>query len=200
MNVTQFAKGRHRIIQSQLRNFQIWEVTIQNIVNEGTVVKKGDWVYLGSDGFQDQFGGLRGKKFGSSKLHVLLKTVSKYDGGQQKIFLKDHLETWSAKREQTDDICLMGIQFGAMVGMNMEMLPLHNQGKKRESVSRVMVLKRNHQKLATGSGESIIEQKQLKRSVSIEFGDYRATSGDFNVREQGCSPDIRVSYDRAVFL
>ncbi|HRG09442.1 MAG TPA: RND transporter, partial [Cyclobacteriaceae bacterium] len=28
----------------QLRNFQIWEVTIQNIISEGTVVKKGDWV------------------------------------------------------------------------------------------------------------------------------------------------------------
>jgi HlyD family secretion protein len=29
---------------SGLRNFQIWQVTIQNIVDEGTVVKKGDWV------------------------------------------------------------------------------------------------------------------------------------------------------------
>lgn len=28
----------------QLRNFQIWQVTIQNIVDEGTVVKKGDWI------------------------------------------------------------------------------------------------------------------------------------------------------------
>jgi HlyD family secretion protein len=28
----------------QLRNFQIWQVTIQNIIEEGTVVKKGDWI------------------------------------------------------------------------------------------------------------------------------------------------------------
>lgn len=28
----------------QLRNFQIWQVTIQSIVNEGTLVKKGDWI------------------------------------------------------------------------------------------------------------------------------------------------------------
>lgn len=28
----------------QLRNFQIWQVTIQNIIDEGTVVKKGDWI------------------------------------------------------------------------------------------------------------------------------------------------------------
>jgi len=97
-------------------------------------------------------------------------------------------------------VCLLSVQFGAIIGMENELVPLRNQGNKRESVSRVMVLKRNHQKLATGSGDSIVEQKQLKRSVSIEFGDYRATSGDFNVREQGCSPDIRVSSDRAVFI
>jgi HlyD family secretion protein len=40
----------------QLRNFQIWEVTIQNIINEGTVVKKGDWVAtLDRSDFQTKF-------------------------------------------------------------------------------------------------------------------------------------------------
>jgi multidrug resistance efflux pump len=29
---------------SSIRDFQIWQLTIQNIVDEGTVVKKGDWV------------------------------------------------------------------------------------------------------------------------------------------------------------
>lgn len=39
------AKNSVKILGPQaLRNFQIWQVTIQNIVNEGTVVKKGDWV------------------------------------------------------------------------------------------------------------------------------------------------------------
>ncbi|MBX2915954.1 MAG: HlyD family efflux transporter periplasmic adaptor subunit [Cyclobacteriaceae bacterium] len=40
----------------QLRNFQIWEVTIQNIISEGTVVKKGDWVAtLDRSDFQTKF-------------------------------------------------------------------------------------------------------------------------------------------------
>jgi len=39
------AKNSVKIMGPQaLRNFQIWQVTIQNIVAEGTVVKKGDWV------------------------------------------------------------------------------------------------------------------------------------------------------------
>jgi len=40
----------------QLRNFQIWQVTIQNIVSEGTVVKKGDWIAtLDRSEFQKKF-------------------------------------------------------------------------------------------------------------------------------------------------
>lgn len=39
-----------------LRNFQIWQVTIQSIVDEGTVVKKGDWVAtLDRSEFQNKF-------------------------------------------------------------------------------------------------------------------------------------------------
>ncbi|NOT77054.1 MAG: HlyD family efflux transporter periplasmic adaptor subunit [Cyclobacteriaceae bacterium] len=39
-----------------LRNFQIWQVVIQNIVDEGTVVKKGDWVAtLDRSEFQTKF-------------------------------------------------------------------------------------------------------------------------------------------------
>jgi serine phosphatase RsbU (regulator of sigma subunit) len=73
-------------------------------------VEKGDWVYLGSDGYQHQFGGLLGKKFGSNKLHTLLKSVSKYDGPQQKGALIETFDSWIGGREQTDDICVMGVK------------------------------------------------------------------------------------------
>jgi multidrug efflux pump subunit AcrA (membrane-fusion protein) len=51
------AKNSVKILGPQsLRNFQIWQVTIQNIVNEGTVVKKGDWVAtLDRSEFQNKF-------------------------------------------------------------------------------------------------------------------------------------------------
>ena len=73
-------------------------------------LKENDWMYLGSDGFQDQFGGLKGKKFGSKKLHTLLNTLSNYTGREQKNHLSEQLEVWVGKKEQTDDICLMGIK------------------------------------------------------------------------------------------
>lgn len=51
------AKNSVKILGPQsLRNFQIWQVTIQNIINEGTVVKKGDWVAtLDRSEFQNKF-------------------------------------------------------------------------------------------------------------------------------------------------
>lgn len=51
------AKNSVKILGPQsLRNFQIWQVTIQNIINEGTVVKKGDWIAtLDRSEFQNKF-------------------------------------------------------------------------------------------------------------------------------------------------
>ncbi|MBL7862899.1 MAG: HlyD family efflux transporter periplasmic adaptor subunit [Cyclobacteriaceae bacterium] len=51
------AKNSVKILgPNQLRNFQIWQVTIQSIVNEGTVVKKGDWIAtLDRSEFQTKF-------------------------------------------------------------------------------------------------------------------------------------------------
>ncbi len=77
-------------------------------------LEKGDWVYIGSDGFQDQFGGPKskfgGKKFGSKQLHQLLKTNFNLNGEfQKKILLEKYLD-WIGLMEQTDDICLMGIK------------------------------------------------------------------------------------------
>ncbi|MCU0367788.1 MAG: efflux RND transporter periplasmic adaptor subunit [Cyclobacteriaceae bacterium] len=51
------AKNSVKILGPQsLRNFQIWQVTIQNIISEGTVVKKGEWVAtLDRSEFQNKF-------------------------------------------------------------------------------------------------------------------------------------------------
>jgi HlyD family secretion protein len=51
------AKNSVKILGPQsLTNFQIWQVTIQKIVNEGTTVKKGDWVAtLDRSGFQQKY-------------------------------------------------------------------------------------------------------------------------------------------------
>jgi PAS domain S-box-containing protein len=70
----------------------------------------GDWIYLFSDGFLDQFGGPFGKKFGSVRFRELLCTISKAEPGKQESLLRSELLSWRAKEEQTDDVLIIGVR------------------------------------------------------------------------------------------
>lgn len=69
----------------------------------------GDWLYLFTDGYADQFGGEKGKKFKYSKLKELLTSTSKKSESEQHLILKDTFTKWKSDLEQVDDICVFGI-------------------------------------------------------------------------------------------
>ena len=71
---------------------------------------EGDRLYLGSDGFQDQFGGPRNKKFGSSQLHALIESNAFLPMNEQRSTILHAFNLWIGDDEQTDDICLVGIE------------------------------------------------------------------------------------------
>lgn len=73
-------------------------------------LKKGDMVYIGSDGFQDQIGGKKAKKFGSRQLHEILKDIYSLPCEKQLMILKKKLKDWKQGEQQLDDICIMGIR------------------------------------------------------------------------------------------
>lgn len=72
--------------------------------------EKGSKLYLGSDGYQDQFGGACCKKFGSSRLHTMLSENSSLPFIRQNEILQAEFQKWKQKEEQTDDVCVVGIQ------------------------------------------------------------------------------------------
>lgn len=72
--------------------------------------KKGDTLYLGTDGFQDQTGGNSGKRYKKSTLHKFLTDNSKHPMCEQKKLLESELKLWMGNNNQTDDICLVGIR------------------------------------------------------------------------------------------
>jgi serine phosphatase RsbU (regulator of sigma subunit) len=79
--------------------------------NHKISVKSGDSIYLFSDGFADQFGGNKGKKYKYSKFkNILLKTAG-LSAEQQKSELKKEFYSWKGSLEQLDDICVIGIKF-----------------------------------------------------------------------------------------
>ncbi|UKN00821.1 tetratricopeptide repeat protein [Paracrocinitomix mangrovi] len=72
--------------------------------------QEGDMVYLFSDGYADQFGGDKGKKFKYSNFKQLLINLHKESLDVQKQQLDDTIENWRGSIEQLDDICIIGIK------------------------------------------------------------------------------------------
>ncbi|HYG49880.1 MAG TPA: SpoIIE family protein phosphatase, partial [Flavobacteriales bacterium] len=73
-------------------------------------LNKGDCVYLFTDGFPDQFGGTKGKKFKYSSLQKLFEQHTSLPMTRQREVLVKTLEEWRGNYEQTDDICVAGIR------------------------------------------------------------------------------------------
>lgn len=73
-------------------------------------LNSGDTVYLFSDGFQDQFGGEKGKKFKVNQLKKNVLDLQDLPMQEQKQHLENILEDWKGRYEQTDDICFIGVR------------------------------------------------------------------------------------------
>ncbi len=71
--------------------------------------EEGDHIYLGSDGYQDQIGGSKNKKFKSKNLHQMFSEIHQNDITNKKDILLDTFYQWKGNNEQTDDVCLIGI-------------------------------------------------------------------------------------------
>ncbi|MBK8365973.1 MAG: SpoIIE family protein phosphatase [Bacteroidetes bacterium] len=82
----------------------------QNFTNHTIQLQKGDSIYIFSDGYADQFGGPRGKKFMAGNFRQLLSDVSKLPIERQKTMLNQTIEEWRGNLEQVDDILIIGVK------------------------------------------------------------------------------------------
>lgn len=73
-------------------------------------IKKGDCIYMTSDGYADQFGGKEGKKLMTKRFKDLLLQNHKSAMVQQKLVLFETYDTWKANYEQVDDVLVIGIR------------------------------------------------------------------------------------------
>lgn len=69
-----------------------------------------DQIYLFSDGYADQFGGPRGKKFKYTQFRDLLLQHRNKSMRQQKEILDALFEEWRGDLEQIDDVCVIGVR------------------------------------------------------------------------------------------
>lgn len=73
-------------------------------------LQSGDLIYTFTDGYADQFGGTKGKKFLSKNLRLLLASNMHLNPAQQKSILLNTLNTWKGDNEQVDDITVIGVK------------------------------------------------------------------------------------------
>jgi len=69
------------------------------------------YLYSFSDGYQDQFGGVRDRKFMLKRMRELFLDIHKKDMNEQKIILEQTVENWKKEggAKQTDDILIIGM-------------------------------------------------------------------------------------------
>ncbi len=81
-----------------------------NFDNFTIQLEKGDQIYIFSDGYADQFGGPKGKKFMIGNFRKLLTLIATMPINDQKEKLDEVLLTWQGEQEQVDDVLVIGVK------------------------------------------------------------------------------------------
>ena len=73
-------------------------------------IEKGDVFYLYSDGYPDQFGGEKDKKYMTKSFRDYLVRISKQPMSEQKELLETEFHRWRGDFEQVDDVLVIGFR------------------------------------------------------------------------------------------
>ena len=79
-------------------------------LNHEIQLEAGDTIYMFTDGYPDQFGGPRGKKFKYKTLKTLLLELKGANMETQRKTLDEKFEEWRGNMEQVDDVCIIGVR------------------------------------------------------------------------------------------
>lgn len=69
-----------------------------------------DLVYIHTDGYADQFGGPKGKKFKYNQLKDILVSLADVPMEEHYGILEKHLKDWQGSHEQVDDVLVIGVR------------------------------------------------------------------------------------------
>lgn len=84
--------------------------TEKRFENVGFQLHQGDIIYMFSDGYPDQFGGPRGKKFKMDRVKNMLAEVCGKPMEVQSEHVTKTFNEWRGKLQQVDDVLFMGVK------------------------------------------------------------------------------------------
>lgn len=83
----------------------------KSFTNNELSLSSGDTLYLFSDGYPDQFGGINGEKFKYKRFRELLLKCSSMPVEEQLTIIEDTMDCWMGKYDQVDDMLVLGLNF-----------------------------------------------------------------------------------------
>ena len=86
------------------------KVYSKNFEQQTIQLENNDWIFLYTDGFNDQFGGEKDKKFLKKHLLNLLANLNYSDGKHYTEKLNESFNAWKGAGEQIDDVLVFGLQ------------------------------------------------------------------------------------------
>ncbi|MCX6311904.1 MAG: SpoIIE family protein phosphatase [Bacteroidetes bacterium] len=103
--------------QGELKEYKADKIPIgyvegnsRSFTNHSIQLEVGDTIYLFSDGYADQFGGPKGKKFMVGQFRTFLNQIHKLPLAEQMQTLDSTIEHWRGNLEQVDDILVIGFR------------------------------------------------------------------------------------------
>jgi serine phosphatase RsbU (regulator of sigma subunit)/tetratricopeptide (TPR) repeat protein/DNA-binding CsgD family transcriptional regulator len=120
----------------------------KQFVTEEIQLKPGDAMYIFSDGFADQFGGERGKKYKYANFKRFLLANFDQHMDEQKVRLEGEFDTWKRDLEQIDDVCIIGVRINGKERNNftkreLEVLEYLKEGFSSKMIAEKMTIS-NH--------------------------------------------------------
>ena len=104
-------KGEQTLFKGSKYPIGGWKIEEQRSFDSSSFkFKKNDSIYIGSDGFQDQIGGHKNKKYSSKRLHNFLVDIAHLPCNLQAEKLSIEFGGWKQKNEQVDDVCIVGLK------------------------------------------------------------------------------------------
>ena len=98
-------------VKADKHAIEVFQDVEKQFTNHTFDIQEGDVYYIFSDGYPDQFGGPKGRKFMYKRFRNYLAEIHKEPMDKQKQLLDNTIEEWRGSSKQIDDILVIGIRF-----------------------------------------------------------------------------------------
>ena len=99
-----------RILKPDRNSVGSMQLLEKSFTKQEVQFQEGDMIYMSSDGFQDQFGGKKDKKYMKRNFRELLSNIAEKTIQNQQIRIEEEFIQWRKSNPQTDDILVIGFK------------------------------------------------------------------------------------------